>query len=114
MLTSETLHYPYDINQEDDGRFCAKLVDLPDGPYGWGYNAQSALKQLVQVAIPVLNEHRLGGRPIHPTTATEKETIMVGPVLALTPTRPSPNSDIRKSRDSLVYGWTDGATSGKK
>lgn len=95
--------YPVSIDKDAQGRFEARLIDLPGGPKGVGASDKEALKQLTDRVLPTLNQLAARGEPLHPSDVADRPYIAISPMIAIQPLPPETN---QPSSQMLNYGWT--------
>jgi len=95
--------YPVSLDKDAQGRFEARLIDLPGGPKGVGASEKEALKQLTDRVLPTLNQLSARGEPLHPSEVADRPFIAVSPLIPIRPLQPDPH---QQSTEMLNYGWT--------
>src|SRR5687768_15334338 len=96
-------YYPVSIDKDTQGQFQASLIDMPDGPKGYGATETAALRQLTDRIVPALNALAARGRPLAPSEVADRPYIGVSPMIPIQPAQPA---QPQAASQLLNYGWT--------
>lgn len=105
------LEYPVDVTKTEDGEYVAHLVDLPDGPAGYGVDPYAALNDLSDSAHGELLQLYKSGVLPKPSSANDRPTISFD--RHATEEKPGPTMNAQLSGGTgqqhgmLGYSWTN-------